>query len=137
MADPSGRTFLFSLTNAHGQAVKLRLKADHRDKALNLNGDDHGPGFGRGADLCLIRGAAADVSGACDTEPGSFELDREAESAAGLPPIPFAYDKTLLAGVYDNSDDDDEAEEEAYDYVSFAAAEIEVYQLKKECNFFV
>jgi hypothetical protein len=126
MADPSGRTFLFSLVNAHGRAVKLRLKADHRDKAFIMSGGAYGPAFGCGADLFLMRGAAADKPRGCLTCPSSFELDQEAEAAAGLPPIPFAYDQTLLAGDDDGNHDNNSDGE---DYVSFAAAEIEVYQL--------
>jgi len=34
----------------------------------------------------------------CFSTPSSFELDTAAESAAGLPPLPFSYNNTLLAG---------------------------------------
>ena len=119
LPDPSGRTFLFSLVNAHGRAVKLRLKADQRAKALYLGGVGSGPGFGFGADLHLIWPSAANHSGGCLAVPSSFELDHETEAAAGLAPIAFAYDKTLLAG----------NRGEGYDSALFAAAEIEVYQL--------
>lgn len=119
LSDPSSRTFLFSLVNAHGRAVKLRLKDDHRDQALKLCGSSSGPCFGKKDDLCLMRRKAAHEPQGCNTKPASFELDLEAETTAGLPPIPFAYDKTLLAG------DDGKGK----GHVCFAAAEIEVYQL--------
>lgn len=121
MADPTGRTFLFSIVNAHDRVVKLRLKADHRDKALNFSGSGFGPGFGDGADLLLMWDEVADEPGGCYTQPESFELDEDSERAAGLPPVPFSYDETLLAGVGDECD----GRSRAY----FAAAEIEVYQL--------
>jgi len=118
VADPSGRTFLFSLVNAHGRPVKLRLKAGHHDKALYLNGG--GPGFGGGSDLRLMsRGRPANKEDGCSVFPYSYELDRAAEAAAGLPPIPFAHDNTLLVG------DDGQG----HRLVEFAAAEIEMYQL--------
>ena len=119
VSDPSGRTFLFSLINTHGRPVKLRLKDGDCTFALCLHGG-WGPGFGGGADLCLMQqGRPANSNNGCCVYPESFELDHAAESAAGLPPIPFAYDKTLLAG-------GDGQEEE---YVEFAAAEVEMYQL--------
>jgi len=93
VADPSGCTFLFSLVNAHGRSVKLRLWAQHREEAISLEGRANGPGFGRGADLRLMWNQKADGPQGCYTEPESFGLDHEAEAAAGLPPIPFAYDK--------------------------------------------
>ncbi len=52
--------------------------------------------------------------------PDSFEFDMEAESKADLPPLPFAYDKTLLSGV------DDGQEETSSD---FSLAELECYTL--------
>jgi hypothetical protein len=102
--------------------VKLRLKAAHRKKALSMKGGGCGPGFGGGADVRLMSNKAADEPRSCIArhDYGSFELDREAESAAGLPPIDFAYDKTLLAGG---------AVEIVNNWPHFAAAEIEVYQL--------
>ena len=119
VADPSGRTFLFSLVNAHGRAAKLRLKAGQHRYAINLNGAAWGPGFGSGTDLRLMLGKAANQSGGCCTYPLSFELDGGSERAAGLPPIHFAYGTTLLAG--DNG--------KRRSWANFAAAEIEVYQL--------
>ena len=116
VADPSGRTFLFSLVNAHGRAVKLRLADGQHHSALNLTGAAWGPGFG--ADLRLMREKAANESNGCYASPYSFELDEDSERAAGLPPIPFAYDKALLAG--DGS---------GCFGTFFAAAEIEVYEL--------
>ena len=120
LPDPSGRTFLFSLVNAHGRVVKLRLKDSQHHFALNLNGAHCGPGFGSGADLRLMRKEANDRGHGCHAYPMSFELDGDLERAVGLPPIPFAYDKALLAG------DDGKG---SRSWVEFAAAEIEVYQL--------
>ena len=120
VADPSGRTFLFSLVNAHGRPGKLRLKDSHREKALNFRGSGYGPGFGSGADLRLMWNAnsASHVQG-CSAQQNSFKLDQEADADAGLPPIRFASDKTLLAG------DDGRGQV----FCDFAAVEIEVYQL--------
>jgi hypothetical protein len=118
VADPSGRTFLFSLENAHGRAVRLRLKRGDQRYAINLNGAASGPGFGYYADLRLMAGGLADKQCGCCTHPSSFELDGESERATGLPPILFAYDKALLAG-----------DGKGTRWVYFAAAEIEVYQL--------
>jgi hypothetical protein len=118
VADPSGRTFLFSLVNAHGRAVKLRLRDGHQRSALNLDGAAWGPGFGHAADLLLMSRKAANERGGCFSFPYSFEFDGDSERAAGLPPIPFAYDEKLLAG-----------DRVGYYGGYFAAAEIEVYQL--------
>jgi hypothetical protein len=119
VADPSGRTFLFSLVNAHGRAVKLRLKDGQHNNAIKLNGATWGPGFGGGADKRLMRYRAANENDGCLAAPASFELDQESERAAGLPPIPFVYDNTLLAG-----------DRGGFMFGGcFAAAEIEVYQL--------
>jgi len=118
VADPSSRTFLFSLANAHGRPVKLRLKEDQRDKALAVNGSGYGPSFGHN-DLWLIFGSSAILPHGCYVQPESFDLDHGAEAAAGLLPIPFEYDEKLLAG--------DDGADQAHVY--FAAAEIEVYQL--------
>ena len=133
VADPSGRTFLFSLVNAHGRAVKLRLQDDALDKALNFEKAGSGPCFGF-ADLDLMRHGTA-LGHGCLAYPKSFELDHKAEAQAGLSPIPFQYDASLLSGnriravisrmhmrsrAYRSLDDR-----------CFAAAEIEVYQLKK------
>ena len=116
--DPSSCTFLFSLVNAHGRPVKLRSKPD-QGYSVNLDGALNGPGFGD-TDLRLMAGSAADEPHGCVVAgSNSFELDHEAERAAGLPPIPFEYDQKLLAG--------DDGKGRAL--VTFAAAEIEVYQL--------
>ena len=116
--DPSDCTFLFSLVNAQGRAVKLRSKPD-KGYSVNLDGPSSGPGFGD-TDLRLMAGSAADEPHGCVVAGShSFQLDHEAERAAGLPPIPFEYDQKLLAG------DDGKGES----IVAFGAAEIEVYQL--------
>jgi hypothetical protein len=62
VADPSGRTLLFSLVNAHGRAVKLRLKPGEQKSAVGCYGAAHGSGpiFGGAVDLRLMCCAAAD-----------------------------------------------------------------------------
>ena len=79
-----------------------------------------GPAFGAGADLlfCWNKRLKAQICW-CGSAPHSFELDQEAEAAAGLPPVDFEVDQTLLAG------DDGQGRS----FVSFAAEEIEAYQL--------
>ena len=133
VADPSGRTFLFSLTNAHGRAVKLRLKDSERSRALNIARGPFGPGFGGGADLRLMCGKAAARSRGCYSDPTqpAFELDPDSDvgrgndgdgvsAAAGPPPpVDLAYDKSLLAG--------DDGKGAAFCF--FAAGEIECWQL--------
>jgi hypothetical protein len=79
VADPSGRTFLFSLTNAHGRAVKLRLKNSERGRALNIARGPFGPGFGGGADLRLMCGKAAGRSRGCYSDPAQPERHRPGE----------------------------------------------------------
>jgi hypothetical protein len=136
VADPSGRTFLFSLTNAHGRAVKLRLKNSERSRALNIARGPFGPGFGGGADLRLMCGKAAARSRGCYSDPTqpAFEIDNDSDvglggdgdgaagvsAGSGLPqPVDFAYDESLLAG--------DDGKGAAFCF--FAAAEIECWQL--------
>jgi hypothetical protein len=119
--DQSGRTFLFSLANAHGRAVKLRLKnreapAQGYHSALSFYSAGNGPGFGNG-ELSLLHSYSGNST--IQSVQIAYELDHEAESAAGLPPIPFPYNWTLLAG--------DDGKQQTQ--ISFAAAEIEVYQL--------
>ncbi len=94
IADPSRRTCIVSLVNAHGRPCRLKLKTVREQYAIHRN-ESGGPCFGSGYDVALL--AIRDNS--CN--PHSFELDTEAESAAGLSPLPFAYDKTLLSGVDD------------------------------------
>ena len=115
-----GHTFLFSLVNAHGRPVKLRLKAGERGKALSMKGSGYGPGFSGGADVRLMWGQlAANQPQGCLVKPHSFEVDPEAEREMAAQPLPAGYDRTLLAG-------DDGAGGPG---VHFAAAEIEVYQV--------
>jgi len=118
VADPSGRTFLFSLVNAHGRAVKLRLKPGEQKSAIGCYGAAHGPIFGGAVDLRLMWCAAADQPMGCLSRPlnSCFEIDQQTEAEAGRPPIPFRYGRSLLAGGERKKP-------------FFAAAEIEVYQL--------
>ena len=95
VADPSGRTFLFSLSIAHGRAVRLKLTDAQR--ALSCR-KEFGRGFGRGCDLRVGFEEAMNAPRGCYTCPNAFELDHAAEAAAGLPAIPFAYDGELLPG---------------------------------------
>ena len=128
--DSSGRTFLFSLENAHGRAVKLRLKnrvvpagnGPVFHSALFFPSANHGPSFGYGELALLQPRSPYDATMSSSTAQSvqiAFELDHEAERAAGLPPIPFPYNWTLLAG----------ADDQSGDRAFFDAAEIEVYQL--------
>jgi hypothetical protein len=121
VADPSGRTFLFSLVNAFGRAVKLRLKSTARSAALMLQ-HNWGPVFGTHGDLCLIdsRHQTNVKAAECGSfTPASFEVDRAAEASrpAQRPlPSPFFFHHTLSRrGILGAP--------------SFSAAEIEVYQL--------
>ena len=118
VGDSSGRTCLFSLVNAHGRPVRLRLSARHGHRALHVS-QASGPGFGVGADLLLMEDAPADQRDSCYARAHSFELDQRAEAAAGLPPVAFAYDSTLLAGGRKDRDGN----------AHFAAREIECYAL--------
>jgi hypothetical protein len=61
IGDRTGRTFLFSLSNLHGRAVKLRLKDSERAYALRVRCGEVGPGFGAGADLRLMFDKAANL----------------------------------------------------------------------------
>ncbi len=105
IADPSRRTCIVSLGNKLGRPFRLKLKAGEERYAVSRFGSD-GPVFGGGFDIALMS------QGQSSCSPFSFELDAEAESKAGLPPLPFVYDKTLLSGV-----------------PSFTPAEIECYTL--------
>ncbi len=114
IADPSGRTCIVSLVNANDRPFRLQLKAGQEHFAINRIGSS-GPRFGAGYDLGLLT-----QSGGNYYHPCSFELDTVAESDAGLPPLPFAYDKTLLSGV-----DDGEGKPASF----FSLAELECYTL--------
>lgn len=116
LSDPSGRTCLLSLINAHARPCKLRLRAGaaalwHRECGLT---------FGAGNDLSLGLCALPNTPKGCSATPSaSFELDADCESRAGLAPFAFPYDHTLLAGP--------DAARGTFAY--FAAAEIETWQL--------
>lgn len=102
--DFTGRTCLFSLVNAHGVPIKLRLKLS--GSALNPNAR-YGATFG---DLRLAHlDKAADAADGCSAQAYAFEIDFAA--SPGLP-AGLKYDETLLAGAS-----------------HFAAVEIEVWQL--------
>ena len=132
IGDRTGRTFLFSLSNLHGRAVKLRLKDGERANALRVRCGEVGPGFGAGADLRLMFDKAANLTGGCYTQPHSFEIDHEAERVAGLPPVQFKYNETLLSGVARtvgaNSQRPTLVDRDSWS--EFAAVEIEVYQMQ-------
>ncbi len=113
VADPSRRTCIVSLVNAHGRPCRLLLKAGEEKYATIRYGSD-GPCFGRGFDVSIWE----EEGSYC--KPNSFELDAEAESDAGLPPLPCVYDKTLLSGV-------DSGKGVSYNCFSFA--ELECYTL--------
>ena len=81
-----------------------------------------GPAFGTGADLlsCWNKRLRAQI-GWCGSAPHSFELDQEAEAAAGLPPVDFEFDQTLLAG--------DDGHGQGRSFVCFATDDIDACQL--------
>ncbi len=113
IADPSGRTCIVSLVNAHDRPFRLKLKAGKEMYAI-YRYQSGGPCFGYGFDVGLL------LEGCSCCFPSSFQLDTEAESKADLPPLPFAYDKTLLLGVVDGK-------WKAYSY--FFLTEMECYTL--------
>ncbi len=65
-------------------------------------------------------GAESDDGDESYCDPKSFELDAEAEREVELPPLPFAYDKTLLSGVDDGFNEE---------WSRFSLAELECYTL--------
>lgn len=117
ISDPSGRTCLFSLVNTHDRPVRLRLQSPERDRAI-FAVPVTGPIFGSG--MSLLHGDMATGPVVSTSFPGSFELDQEAERAAGLPRIPFALDNDLLAASHNP---------EKPISTLFDAAEIECYAL--------
>jgi len=132
-ADPSGRTFLFSLSGAHGPAVKLRLKFGASGRALNVSRPLWGPAFGAGPDLRQLSpiGKLNDdgcPGCSCTVTPVSCEIDRMADAAeVGLePPLvdsDFAWNPALLAGG---------CAAETMGARVFDAVEIVVYELKQQ-----
>ncbi len=94
--DPSARSCILSLVNAHDRSFRLRLKAG-QEKFAAYKSKKCGPSFGCGGDV----GVWALAGGESFCDPKSFELDQEAEEEAGLPELEFAYDKSLLSGIDD------------------------------------
>ncbi len=113
VADPSGRTCIVSLLNKHGRPFRLKLKSGQEPNAV-YKYDACGPCFGDGGGEVAVFAEKR-----CSCLPGTFELDAEAERKAGLPSLPFAYDRTLLSGV-------DEAGQSQH---FFELAELECYTL--------
>ncbi len=127
--DSSRSTFIVSLVNKYARSFRLKLKAGQEPNAQirearpwPKNGGEsaackngYGPAFGSsGNDMRLL------VQGQSYCIPKSFELDAEAESKAGLPPLPFVYNNTLLSGV-------DDGEGKKWNF--FCIAELECYTL--------
>ncbi len=102
IADPSGRICIVSLVNAHDRPFRLQLKVG-QEQFASCASTTYGPYFGRGWDIAVWPPIYGDLS---YCQPESFELDETAEREAGLPPLPFKYDKTLLSGVDDGKDRD-------------------------------
>ncbi len=115
-ADPSGRTCIVSLVNAHHRPLRLQLKAGAESHAAYKT-KSRGPCFGaKVSDVdIMVPGSAQNYC-----MPESFELDEAAEREAGLPPLPFKYDKTLLSGVDDGK---------GRNWSKFSLAELECYTL--------
>jgi hypothetical protein len=110
-ADPTGKSFLFSLVNASGNAVRFSLRV--KDRAIQLAG-----GIGFGGDkfeggkatgysnfILMFKGQAADEKDANTVNPLTAEKAYQPDDGQ-------VRDKAFLAG-------------QKY----FAAAEIEVFQL--------
>jgi hypothetical protein len=108
--DPSQRTFLFSLRNAHGRAFRLRLSSDAGAVA---GVSTCGALLGLGHDLAVAFRKPADQDDGCWAVPHSYQLDTEKEVQDGQPPLSFAYDDKTLGGA-----------------PSFAAAEVECFALE-------
>ncbi len=118
VSDPTGRTCIVSLVNAHHRPFRLKMKSKQGKHAI-IRGDEWGgPAFGAGPDVAL------NTEDGTFCQPKSFEMDTKAESEAGLPPIKFKYDKTILSGITDK---------QSYDEIiggrQFDAEEVEVYAL--------
>ncbi len=119
--DLGRRPLIVSLTNAHRRPFRLQLRAGQEQHATQTH-LAHGARFGfEGNEVALMSGAYSHDSGFCSTNTCSFELDAEAERKADLPPLSFAYDKTLLSGV-----DDGRGDARSH----FICAELECYELE-------
>ncbi len=115
VADPSRRTCIVSLVNAHGRPCRLQLKAGEEKHAC-YKSENCGPCFGQGGlDLALM----AQSQSYCYS-PSTFELDEKAESDAGLPPLDVKLNKMLLSGVNDTRKQKP---------LRFSLAELECYTL--------
>ena len=114
VADPSGRSFLFSLVNATGKAVRFSLR--HQDSAVQLAG------------RCLSFGSyVEDANGAVLARP-NFTLmhaGRAVDRAQGN----FARAIDALSSYQHHDGIDDYSDSFLAGREYFAAAEIEVYQL--------
>ncbi len=88
-------TCIVSLVNAHGRPCTLRVKFDRDQSVFDqlAKGPCEG-GFGKDLKLDV----AADSWEKYSCQPDAFEIDHEAERQAGLPPLPYVYDDTLLLG---------------------------------------
>ncbi len=85
LRDESKHTCVVSLVNEHGRPCRLKLPP----MAYTLMGR-------AGSGLMSERDGR--IALANDYQPALIALDAEAESLAGLPPLPFPYHSTLLAG---------------------------------------
>ncbi len=97
IADPSRRTCIVSLINAHDRPFRLKLKESAESRVVSRP-TTKGSGLTFGDDLKLMSSSGYSCRAAF------FQLDDQAECDAGLPPLLCQYDKTLLSGVDDKKD---------------------------------
>lgn len=123
--DPSGTSFLFSLTNAHHRPLRFRL-SDPTKMAVKtyaqtgpMFGNDGGGGSAVG---CMKNGRPADALNGCwdrGMQGRNFELDLACEAKAGLPKPGFDPHATgFLSG---------SAVRAGVDFVDFGCEEFEVW----------
>lgn len=124
VADPSGRSFLFSLSNKYQRPFRLSLVDSTRAICSPADEDGTGPDFGgsdtEGPDLkfpnfvLMNNGQPADAAkgNCCNTPRDDKAYQLDAWTAENPEPAEFKLDDTTFAGA-----------------AFFAAAEIEVYQM--------
>ena len=93
IADPTSKSFLFSLTNKACRAVKLRLKPGREAEALVV-AQSCGPGWGKG-DLRLN---TFDRGSLCSTDGSrSYEIDPTQADAVAIKAAGVSFDRFFLA----------------------------------------
>ena len=111
VADPTGKSFLFSLVNGSGKAVRFSLK--DKDRAIQLADSVHfGAAKWEGGKVTALPNFLLMYLGRAANQHGNAACHPENNNTPYQPDDGAACDQTFLAG-------------EQY----FTAAEIEVYQL--------